>query len=98
MFARDAVAGNYRTFSPTLSPEKLLLVGGTYSQSRCLHPAIAEAAVRLLCVLIFPSPWVRSPFGVLLAHVRAVCTLQIHGSTLAVLQPGHIGWGRPADH
>lgn len=40
----------------------------------CPQPS-AGAAVGLLCVVLFPSPWGRSHFGVVLAPVGAACTL-----------------------
>ena len=40
----------------------------------CSQPP-PEAAVGLMCVVIFLSPQGRSHFGVILAPVRAICTL-----------------------
>ena len=57
---------------PVLSPEKFLWVGGAYSHTRCLSPAHYRGHSWTVCVVIFPSSWDRSHFGVVLVPVRAV--------------------------
>ena len=54
-----------------LSPAKLLLVGGPHY---CPQPA-AGPVVRLLHMVIFPFTQGRNHFGVVLAPIRAACTL-----------------------
>lgn len=44
------------------------------SPNACPQPS-AGAAVKLLCVLIFPSPQDRSHFAMVLAPVQSTCTL-----------------------
>ena len=48
------------------STEKLSLVGRAYSQTSCQIPAHCGAAVRFVCVVIFPSVCGLSHFGVVL--------------------------------
>ena len=57
-----------------LSPEKLLLVlGPAVRLDVCPSPLLGPAG--LVCVVIFPSPQGKSHFGVVLAPLRATCTL-----------------------
>ena len=61
-----------------LSPKKLSLVSGACSQARCLpsdHWIGLVWIVGLVCVVIFPSVQGRNHAGVVLAPVRAACTL-----------------------
>lgn len=51
------------------------IVGWYLQSGRCLPLATAWAAIGLVCILISPSPWNRSHFGVMLAPVGVACTL-----------------------
>ena len=69
-FARDTIAPKCRALSLyCLSPEKLLLVGGACSQTRCLPQPIVGASGRLVYVVIFHHHWGSSHFGLVLALV-----------------------------
>lgn len=73
-FARGSTIDLQGTFL-VLSPQKFqLVVGPAVRPSVCLQPP-AGAAIGQVCVVIFPSPWGRSHFGVVIASVLAACSL-----------------------
>ena len=51
---------------PVLSFEKLLLMHGSTARPDVCPQPIAEAAMGLVFVVIFPSPWGKSQFGALI--------------------------------
>ena len=55
-------------------PWEVLMMGRAWSQTRCLPPAHYWCC-RLVCMVIFSCLQGRSDFGVLLAPVRASCTM-----------------------
>lgn len=73
MFIGDEVGLTSGTFPvfPCI-PEKLLLVGGACSQTGLPAPGPLLGLQSDWCVVIFPSPWNRTHFGVMLALVWAV--------------------------
>lgn len=75
VFSRDEVALNCRALSlcSILRSFSGWMMSGV--RTDVCSQSTAGASVRLVCVVIFPSPWVRNHFGVVLSPVWTACTL-----------------------
>ena len=82
MFAKATVSPNCRVLAlPVLSPEKLL-VEQPVARSDVYPQHTAGVRVRLVCMVIFPSLYSKSHFGVVLVTVWTACTMLCCDSAL----------------
>ena len=88
---RDTVALNWRVLSLCCSMRSFLWWVETSVRTDVYPQPIAGTAVGLVCVVIVPSPWVRSHLGVLLDAVGLLAQCQAVAQFWMGSGQGHIG-------
>lgn len=74
-----------------LSPEKLSLVGRACNHTKCLPPGYCWGSVEMGHLVIFPSPWGKNHFGIVLSPVRSAYTL-LYLLCHFGWSPAELGW------